>query len=87
MDSTIDTGGNSWSEWFQNIAGNVINKATDANYVRPYDVQALRLQQLGNGGYYTEGMLGARPGNGTGITPGVLLLAGAALVAVMLLKD
>ncbi len=87
MDETLDTGGSNWADWFQGVAGSVIGKAADAQYVRPYDIQSLRLQQLGPGGYYTEGMPGARVATGAGISPGLLLLAGAAVVAVLLLKD
>jgi hypothetical protein len=87
MDETLDTGGSNWADWFQSVAGGVIGKAADAQYVRPYDIQSLRLQQLGASGYYTEGMAGTRAAASTGISPGLLLLAGAAVVAVLMLKD
>lgn len=86
MDETLDTGGSNWADWFQGVAGGIIGKAADAKYVRPYDVASLRLQQLGPNGYYTEGAAGVRVANG-GFPTGLLLLAGAAVVAVMLLKD
>lgn len=85
--STLNTGGSNWADWFQGVAGGVISKAADAEFVRPYDVQSMQLQALGSRGYYTEGMAGQRSIAGLGISPGVLLLAGAALVAVLLLKD
>lgn len=86
---TIDTGGSSWADWFQGVAGNVINQAAAAQYVKPYDVQALKIQSLGANGYYTEGAPGTyrTTATGLGISPTVLLLAGAAVLAVVLLKD
>lgn len=85
-DGALNTGSSNWADWFQGVAGSVIGKAADAQYVKPYDVQSLRLQALGNGGYYTEGMPGTRL-TGTGLSSGTLLLIGAALVAVLVLKD
>lgn len=88
MDQTVNTGGSSWADWFQGVAGGVIGKAADAAYVKPYDIKALELQALGSGGYYTEGKPGAtQQGQGFTLTPGVMLLAGAALVAVLMLRD
>lgn len=85
---TIDTGGSNWADWFQGVAGNVLGQAASAKYQKPYDIQSLRLQQLGANGYYTEGAPGMyRPNTGLGISPGILLLAGAAVLAVVLLKD
>lgn len=87
MDTTaIDNAG--WASWFQNVAGGVIGKAADAQYVRPYDIQALRLQALGTEGYYQEGQAGTSPAAAGGINTGTLmLLGGAVLLAVVLLKD
>lgn len=82
--ASVDTSGSDWASWFQNVAGSVIGKAADAQYVKPYDVQSLRLQQLGAGGYYVEGRPGAI---NSGMPTGLLLLAGVALVAVLILKD
>jgi hypothetical protein len=77
-----------WASWFQGVAGNVIGKAADAQYVRPYDIQALKLQALGSTGYYNEGQAGtsATAANGMSTTT-VMLLGGALLLAVVLLKD
>ena len=86
MDTTaIDNA--SWSSWFQNVAGGVIGKAADATYVRPYDIQALRLQALGAEGYYTEGQAGTAPAAAGMSTTTMMLLGGALLLAVVLLKD
>lgn len=83
------TSGDSWAGWFQNVAGAVASKAADAAYVRPYDIAELEIKALGSQGYYTEGQAGTRAtasGMG-GISPGLLLLGGAALVAVLILRD
>lgn len=87
MDEVFDTGGSSWAGWFQDVAGSVISKAADAQYVRPYDIKELQLQALGDSGYYREGMAGTTKASSATITPTMLLLAGAALVAVLMLKD
>lgn len=89
MDETLDTGGSSWAGWIQDVAGSVIGKAADAQYVRPYDIKELQLQALGDAGYYREGMAGTvKPNAGLGgISPTMLLLAGAAVVVVLMLKD
>jgi hypothetical protein len=49
----------------------------------------MRISALGQTGYYQEGAPSGNVQNGTiaGISPGVLLLGGAALLAVILLKD
>jgi hypothetical protein len=76
-----------WSTWFQNVAGSVIDKAATAKYQQPYEIDRLRLQALGEGGFYTEGQPGARAPVG-GMNPGTLLLIGGGLlVAFLVLKD
>ena len=77
----------SWSSWFQNVAGGVIGKAADATYVRPYNIQELRLQALGSEGYYTEGKAGTSAAAGGMSTTTLMLLGGGLLLAVFLLKD
>lgn len=79
-----------WSTWFQDVAGSVIDKAATAKYQQPYEIDRLRLQALGEMGFYQEGQPGTvRPGGGNvaGIAPSTLLLIGGALVVFMLLKD
>lgn len=74
--------------WAQDVAGSVINKATDAAYVQPYELSRLRLQALGDDGYYTEGQRGATQAPKAGFTVSPqLMLIGAAVLAVVLLKD
>lgn len=78
-----------WSEWFQQQAGNVLGAATQARYVQPYEVQKLRLQALGEAGIYEEGQAGTMRQSGgiAGISPSMLLIGGAVILAVVLLKD
>lgn len=78
-----------WSDWFQQQAGNILGAAAQAKYVQPYEVQKLRLQALGEAGIYEEGQPGTqRPGGGiAGISPSMLLIGGAVILAVVLLKD
>lgn len=75
-----------WSDSIQTWAGNLLDKWGSAQYVQPYEVQKLQLQALGQTGYYLEGQPGARTAT-SGINGSTLLLIGAAVVAVMLLKD
>jgi hypothetical protein len=88
MDETTSSG-STWESWIQGVAGKVIGSAADAKYSQPYEIQRLRLQALGDMGYYAEGQPGtiAKTGTVAGIPTGTLLLIGAAVVAVMLLKD
>lgn len=84
----FNTGGASWSSWFQGVASGVVDKAAQAAYVRPYDIAELEIKALGQQGYYTEGKAGTQPtATSGGITPTMLMLGGAALLAVFLLKD
>lgn len=78
----------SWEETFQNWGTLLVDRATSAKYVQPYEVDKLRLQALGDMGYYAEGQPGtvAQPG-GLNIKGGTLLLLGLGLAAVMMLKD
>lgn len=88
MDETLNTGGSSWESWFQNVAGGLIDKAGDAQYVRPYDIQEMRLQALGDLGLYSEGQAGAYRQQAAGMTTGtMLMIGGVILAAVFMLKD
>lgn len=75
-----------WSTWVQDVGAGLIDKAAGAKYVQPYEIQKLQLEALGQTGYYNEGQAGTRVPT-AGIDPTMLLLIGAAVVAVMLLKD
>ncbi len=77
----------SWESWFQGVAGSVIDKAASAKFTQPYEIDKLRLQALGDAGYYTEGQAGALRAPASGIQPVHLLLIGGAVLAFVLLKD
>lgn len=81
--------GTSWDSWMQQVGGGVIDKWASATYQQPYEIQKLKIQALGEQGYYSEGQPGATSAQrqGFALTPGVMLLAGAAVLAVVLLKD
>jgi hypothetical protein len=74
-----------WEEWFQNQAA----KLVDTKTTQPYELQRLRLEQLGQMGYYTEGQTGTvpRPGTIAGMTTGTLLLIGGAVMLFVFMKD
>jgi hypothetical protein len=74
-----------WSTWFQNVSAGVIGAASDARFRQPYEIQKLELQQLGQLGLYNEGQMMAGQQQGANMT--WLLLGGAALVALLILKD
>jgi hypothetical protein len=79
-----------WGDWFQGVAGSVIDRAAQAKYVQPYEIDKLRLQALGDMGYYTEGapVTGAQQGTAVvGISPPMIMMMAAGLVLVMMMKD
>ena len=75
-----------WSTWVQNVGSGLIDKAASAKYVQPYEIKKLQLEALGQTGYYNEGQPGSRVPT-QGLNPTVLLLIGAAVVGVLMLKD
>ncbi len=87
MDESTSAGGSSWESWIQSIGSKVADVAANRQTGNQnYELERLKLQALGQYGYYTEGQTGMRV-NGMGISSGTLLLLGAGLLAVMLLKD
>jgi hypothetical protein len=77
-----------WSSWVQGVSKDLIGAAADAKWRQPYEIERLRLQALGENGYYEEGQPGTRTpsSGGGGINPTWLLIGGAVLLVVML-KD
>ncbi len=81
-----------WSTWIQDVGGSVIKTAAQAQYQSPYDVQKLQIQALGEKGYYIEGKTGAiAPATAAqsigGIPVAYLMIGGAALLAIVLMKS
>lgn len=82
----------SWEQWFQDVSGSVINKAAEAKFVQPYEIDKLRIQALGELGLYQEGQPGAgsvvqRPGLFGMSQQMTLLLIGGGLLAFMMSRD
>lgn len=76
-----------WSQWVQGVAGGVVTRAADAKWVQPYEIQKLQLQALGQLGMYQEGQAQLTANRqGLTISPAMLLI-GAGLVAVLMMKD
>lgn len=67
-----------WSEWIQNIGSGLLD--------RTYELERLKLEQRGAGGSYTEGQPATPPAATGGLNPTVLLI-GAAVLAVVLLRN
>lgn len=85
--STFNEGApSSWESWIQDVGKSVVGGYASANWTQPFELEKMRLQlQAQNGGYYTEGQpVSTQRG---GISPIVLLLAGAAIVAIVMLRD
>jgi hypothetical protein len=76
--------GMSWSDWTQSVLGGVIDKYSAAKWVQPYTTEQMRLQALGENGYYQEGQ--RQPVAQTSMMNSTtMLLIGGALLAVVLL--
>lgn len=76
-----------WSTWAQDVSAKLIGQWGNAEFVQPYEVQKLQMQALGQLGYFNEGQAGLVANrNGLTISPGLLLLAGAVMLVVMM-KD
>lgn len=78
-----------WQNFIQNVAGTYVNARIDAKYKQPYEVQKLKLAALGEAGYYEEGQPNTVAPKQLipGISNGLLLLGGAAVLAVILVKS
>lgn len=82
------TGGADWASWFQNIAGSAVGaygSITQQQNQNAFELQKAKIQYLGDTGYYTEGQTG-RIGQGSN-TMMLLLIGAAVLAVVMLAKD
>lgn len=76
-----------WASWAQQIGGGLINRAADAKWVQPYEIQKAQLQALGQMGYYNEGQATISAGrNGLQVSPGILMI-GAVVVMVVMMRD
>lgn len=72
-----------WEQWAADTAGNYFRARTAAEYERPYDLQAMKMQLMAqNGTLYTEGQPLGMPGGSMGL----LLLGLGAVALIMLVK-
>lgn len=75
-----------FGDFVQQVAGQTMEAATAATFTKPFDIQAMQMQTMGQyGSQYVPGQPtnNARPGT---INP-MYLLMGAGLLAVMMMKD
>lgn len=82
----------SWETWIQDQGANLLNKAAEAKFVQPYEIDKLRIQALGELGLYAEGQPGTgavqqRPGLFGLSQQATVLLIGGGLLAVLMMKD
>ena len=76
-----------WGDWAQQVGGKLIDKWSDAEWRQPYELQRAQLQALGQMGYYNEGQATISAGrNGLQISPGILLI-GAVVMMVVMMRD
>lgn len=74
-----------WGDWLRDIGTKVAEGVVDYKVNFPLRVEELKINKLGSAGYYTEGKAGAAAST-AGIPTNVLLIGGAVLMAVLLLK-
>lgn len=80
----------SWETWIQDQAGSLLQKAADAKFTQPYEIDRLRLQALGDLGTYTEGQPNTVPANQAGafgLSNGALLLIGGGVLLFLMTRD
>lgn len=83
----------SWETWIQDQGANLLNKAAEAKFVQPYEIDKLRIQALGELGLYQEGQAGAagavqqRPGLFGLSQQATVLLIGGGLLAFLMTRD
>lgn len=76
-----------WTETIQDWGSTVLQGVVDKEYRQEFELDRMKIQALGDMGYYDEGQAGAyMRAPGAGVSPGLLLLGGAVLL-VFLLKD
>lgn len=86
---SLGANGSSWESWIQSaatglIGGYVANKQASNNF----ELEKLKLQQRGSTGqFFVEGQPTGGSGGGLAISGPMLLIGGAALLAVLMMKD
>lgn len=78
----------SWEAWAQNIGGNLLQGYANTKFNQPYELQKMQLQAYGNGAYGLPYIQGQPNGSATlGIPTGWLLIGGALVLAVVMIKS
>lgn len=78
-----------WTSTIQSWGGKLLDAGIQSRVSQPYELNKLRLEALGQNGYYTEGTAGAlkRPGTIAGMPSSTVLLLGGAVLLFVLMKD
>lgn len=77
-----------WEEVAQDWGGRMVDAAIALKVTQPYEIDKLRLQALGEGGYYSEGQPGvSNNGSAPLVIPSGLVILGAVVVLFFVLKD
>lgn len=83
----MDETASPWGDFFRNITGTVVGAAVNARYTQPFLLEQQRIDAARSGGAALAGVPMMQPGTVAGIGSGTLLLVGAAVVLVLLLRD
>lgn len=75
-----------WESWAQGLSSNLLQGYANSQFQQPYELQKMQLQAYGSGAYglpYIQG----QPNLQLGIPTGWLLIGGAALLAMVMIKS
>lgn len=76
-----------WEETIQDWGSRVLDAGIAFGVTNPYEVKKLKLQALGDFGFYEEGKPGVSGRQSSLVVPPGLLLLGGAALLIFLLKD
>lgn len=80
----------SWQEWIQDVGKDVIGKWSEREYTQDYELNRLRLQALGEAGFYEEGQPGvarAAASAAKSLPVGWIVMGAVVLVGVVMLTQ
>jgi len=78
----------SWEQVAQDWGGKMVDAAIALKVTQPYEIDKLRLQALGQGGYYSEGQPGVNNNASAPlVVPSGLVILGVVAVLFFVLKD
>lgn len=76
-----------WESWAQNISGSLLKGYANSQFQQPFELQKMQLQAYGNGAYGLPYIQGQPLGAGLGIPTGWLLIGGALVLAMVMIKS